>query len=122
MLLEINSNDYTNNVQESTYNVNTEDVCNEWEDGFYRKHKDKYRERITGSFDIVFVTDAQYNAFINDIKASSNKNLLTAKFYVGGLTNAIKEAQVYYKLTLTQRRVINSTYTLNKMTFDFEEK
>ncbi|MCQ2369209.1 MAG: hypothetical protein MJ007_01890 [Paludibacteraceae bacterium] len=121
MLLEINGVDYTNNVQESTYKVDTEDVCNEWEDGFYRKHNDKYRERIKGSFDVVFVTDAQYNAFINDVKKASNKNLLTATFYVGGLTNATQSAQVYYRLSLSTRRVINSSYTLTKLTFDFEE-
>ena len=76
-ILKINNVDYSGNVIAGTYSVNTIDKYNEWEDGFGNTHRDQRRNKIEGSFDMFFKTEAQYQQFLADLNGarhSSEKN------------------------------------------------
>jgi len=118
-LLVIDSIDFTKYINDSTYKVSSQSVYEEWTDANFKIHRSEYRKRIIGSFDMVFVTSADYNAFINKIKDS---NLIKMTVYVGGMINQMKESNFFYSIETQSHREINSDHIFNKITVQIEEQ
>ena len=53
MVFKIGENDYSSKVVMDTYNVNRIDVYTEWEDANGTKHRDVYRQKIQGDFEML---------------------------------------------------------------------
>lgn len=70
MVFKIGANDYSDKVLMDTYQVNQIDVFTEWEDANGRKHRDVYRQRIQGSFEMQISKLSEYQAFITDVAAN----------------------------------------------------
>lgn len=116
MLLEINGKDYTNYVQESTYKVGATDIYQEWTDANTIKHRIPIRERVAGSFDMVFVTDAEADAFIAELAPCTQ----TMKVYVQN-RNEVRECSFNCDVKAKKYAVINSTHTYNRVSVAVEE-
>lgn len=67
MVFKIGDNDYSAKVLMDTYDVNRIDIYTEWEDANGTKHRDVYRQRIQGAFDMQISKLSEYQAFINDV-------------------------------------------------------
>lgn len=65
MLFSIDGLDFTHCIKMGTYEVNKNDVYNEWTDGFGINHHDIYRTRIQGSFEMYFTNESEYYDFLN---------------------------------------------------------
>ena len=120
-LLVINETDVTRFINESSYTMNSTPVYEEWTDANYKTHRSEYRRRVKGSFDLCFITPEQYNDFIALLKSASDKNLLTATFYVGGDINNYQELNVYYTLESIKTVSISSKNIFNKVKMTIEE-
>lgn len=68
MLAKINGTDITKWIITSTYEVNSEDVVNTWEDANRVTHRDVIRQRVKGKFDLSFANKAECEAFVALIK------------------------------------------------------
>lgn len=68
MILRINGVDFTNNVVNGTYDINTEERFSEWEDANHRKHRSDYHTKVVGTFDLFFKDTEDYYTFVNVIK------------------------------------------------------
>lgn len=68
MVFKIGDNDYSAKVVMDTYNVNRIDIYTEWEDANGTVHRDVYRRRISGSFDMMIEKISEYQAFISDVQ------------------------------------------------------
>ena len=71
MVFKIGDNDYSGKVLVDTYDVNRIDIYTEWEDANGRTHRDVYRKKIQGSFDMQISKISEYQAFILDIQNST---------------------------------------------------
>ena len=71
MVFKIGDNDYSSKVLVDTYDVNRTDIYTEWEDANGRTHRDVYRKKIQGSFDMQISKISEYQAFILDIQNST---------------------------------------------------
>lgn len=66
--------DYTQYVELPSYDVNYEDVNEDWEDANYFTHRIRVRSKITGKLDLRFSDLAKYNEFIYLLKKSKENN------------------------------------------------
>lgn len=117
-LLEINGIDFSKHINESSYNVSRQSVYEEWIDANYKIHRSEYRKRVTGSFDMVFIKDEDYDLFLNQINSS---NLIRMTVYVGGLLNRRWVSDFYLTIESKSHREINSSHIFNKLTVKIEE-
>lgn len=62
-LLMFGTYDATKHIVVPSYNVNTEEVYDEWKDGFGKTHRDIYAETTGGSMNMQFFTAAEFAAF-----------------------------------------------------------
>lgn len=83
-LFKIMGKDYTNKIIQGSFDVNSEDVYSTWTDANNIKHREIYRQRISGSFDMYFSDEESYNEFIADVTAAKTQ---AGYCYVGIMTN-----------------------------------
>lgn len=122
-LLYINGKDFSQKVNYKSYNVTSTDVCNEWIDGFGTIHKDKYRERISGSFDMAFLTSEEYQEFISAVQASkTEKGSVKAELYVSGLVNDMVESNFFMDITLKKHQEANVEHVVTIISVGVEEE
>ena len=69
ILLKINDVDFTARVNQRTYSVQRVDEYARWVDGNWKQRRDIARTRAAGKFNMTFLTDAQYQAFLAAIAA-----------------------------------------------------
>lgn len=116
MVFAIGENDYSAKVLMDTYNVNQIDVFTQWEDANGITHRDVYRKRITGSFDMQISNISEYQAFIQDVQNNmQNGGFVTCKVAVNNLNteNVQKDLFIDYQPIRTR----NSNYTKGYMSF-----
>jgi len=122
ILAKLGDVDITNYINYKSYKVSSEPVYNEWTDANYRKHRDEVRRRVTGSFDLAFITDDQYNSFLTLLNNNKTGNLLSIKLYVGSDVNALVDCYCYYKMSLQSRKEANESHIVTIVTMDLEER
>lgn len=82
-LFIVNGQDYTRNIMVPSYAVNSAPCFEEWTDGNGDQHRDIYRRQIGGSFTVDFRTLAEYQQFIETIKAATTAaGYLPATVYI----------------------------------------
>ena len=102
--LVIHGVDYTPYIVQGSYNINTEDVYESWEDGNMVEHRIIVTRKIKGSVQIVCsemprgksVTD-----FLADLAAVTDNGVLTIGVHVPNL-GAVKAINCYYTLDNAQ--------------------
>ena len=65
----LDNNDYSANVVANNYNINLEDVVQEWTDGGQVLHRDVVRQRIQGTFTMFFKEAEDLAEFLDRLKA-----------------------------------------------------
>lgn len=63
----INQTDYSAHVIAGSYKVNNVPVCSEWTDANGTTHRQKIRDKVSGTFDMWFRSLTDYNAFLATI-------------------------------------------------------
>jgi len=118
-LLIIGGTDFTNYINDSSYKMASQSVFDEWKDADYKIHRNESRKRITGSFDMIFTTSSEYDAFISKIESSNLKQMTV---YVGGSTNEMVQRNFYYTIKDVSHREISSSHIFHKITVEIEEQ
>lgn len=121
-LATVNNTDITKYIIKDTYKVNSEPVYESWLDGNFREHRIYTRERVEGSFDVIFFDDdnGAYQDFLTLLDSATTNNLLTIGLFV--LDKCSFEAlQVYYNITAEQHAETTDGRMVNKMTIEIEE-
>lgn len=121
MLASINGTDITEYIQESTYKMDKEDVFEEWEDANWKKHHENPRKRVSGSFDMVFVTDQAFNDFLILRDANTDASgKLTITVHVSN-TNTDEEIEAFYEFNTSSDRKISNTHVYKRFSMKIEE-
>lgn len=122
-MININGIDFTKNVQESTYKVDQQPVYTKWTDANGTNHREITRERVSGSFDLVFVEGMghTYEEFLAAMKAATVRGVLTASFSVNNIAQD-KTIDCFYMIAYDAPRKISEGRTFRKCKFTLEER
>lgn len=115
ILFVLKGKDYTNKIIQGSFDVNSEDVYSTWTDANNLKHREIYRQRIKGSFEMYFKDEEAYNEFIEDVRMSKTN---AGYCYVGIMTNNENKyhemAEVFVDFSpKRQQRVLGKGYFPN---------
>ena len=118
----IANTDISKNIIKDTYKVNTEPVFESWTDGNFREHRIYIRDRVKGSFDVIFFDDdnGAYQDFLTLLESATNNRLLTIGLFVVNQSR-FDAFNVYYTITAAQHAETTDGRMVNKMTLSIEE-
>lgn len=122
MLATVNGIDITKYIIKDTYDVNAEPVYESWTDGNFREHRIQIRDRVKGSFDVIFFDDdnTAYQNFLTLLDSATDIDRLTIGLFV--LNKSVFQAfEVYYKITAAQHAETSDGRIVNKMSIEIEE-
>lgn len=122
VLFKISSYDMTKYVVKSTYDINSEPEFESWRDGNFREHRIYVRDRIKGSFDVIFFgsNNTPYNNFITRLSNATSNRLSNITVYVGNEAS-LTQIQAYIHITAEQHAICDDGRVVNKMTLNIEE-
>ena len=116
MVFKIGDNDYSAKVLMDTYNVNRIDIYTEWEDANGTTHRDVYRKKIQGEFDMLISNVAEYSAFIADVQNNTtNGGYVTCKVCVNNYNQENVQADMF--IDYTPIKTMNNNYTKGYLSF-----
>lgn len=116
MVFAIGANDYSAKVVMDTYDVNQIDVFTQWEDANGMTHRDVYRKRVQGTFDMLISNISEYQAFITDVQNNRrNGGFVQCKIAVNNLNQENMQKDLFIDYAPIRTR--NSNYTKGYMTF-----
>ena len=122
ILASINSTDITKYINETSYVMNSEPVTSEWVDANYTTHRDEYRRKIKGSFDLTFITKSDYDDFIDLLHNATSRSITTITVYVGDDVNDLVTIQAYCRIIMKKYASISTDYSFNRLEMTIEEK
>lgn len=121
MLAQIGDTDITMYIQESTYNVNNDDVQEQWTDANLIDHMPSIRTRVTGEFELVFVTDEALDDFITLLQNNTTDGYVTMTIMVNN-ENRVSEHQLFYKFASLTSRIISTNYVYKRFKMTITER
>ena len=99
--LSINGKDYTPYIVAGSYNVNTEDKYDSWEDGNMIQHRVIASSKVVGSIQLCCSEETtrfpEVSTLLADLNAVTDNGVLSIGVYVPSL-GTIKAVDCYYKL------------------------
>ena len=122
ILATLNGTDITKYIIKDTYDVNTEPVFESWQDGNFKEHRVYIRDRVKGSFDVIFFDDdnGAYQDFLDLLASVTVNRVTTIGLYVLN-TSQTGLFEVYYTIKAVQHAETTDGRMVNKMTIDLEE-
>lgn len=116
MVFKIGLNDYSSKVLMDTYNVNRIDIYTEWEDANGTMHRDIYRKKIQGEFDMFISDMTEYAAFIADVQSNTtNGGFVPCKVCVNNYNQENVQADMF--IDYTPIKTMNNNYTKGYLSF-----
>lgn len=122
ILATVGGTDITKYIIKDTYEMNAEPVYESWTDGNFHEHRIRIRERVKGSFDVIFFDEdnGAFEDFLALLEANTTNTLLTCGLYVQNKA-AFDAFYMYYTITAQQHARTIDDVMVNKMTIEFEE-
>ena len=121
ILAKIGTIDITEYINESSYVMNSDPITGEWVDANHVTHRDEYRRKIKGSFDLTFVTQQDYNDFIDLLHDNTAGVVTIITVYVGDDINDLVTINAYCRMQMSKYRSISDDYSFNRLKMTVEE-
>lgn len=116
MVFKILDTDYSDKVLMDTYNVNRIDIYSEWEDANGTTHRNIYRRKIQGEFEMLISKISEYSAFISDVQNNTtNGGYVPCKVCVNNYNEENIAANLFIDYTPIKTR--NNNFTKGYMSF-----
>lgn len=124
MQVVINDVDVTSCVQESTYNIDLKEEYKSWRDAAGYEHREAYRSKIKGTFDMVFISgySLDYATVKSALDAATTDHVLTITLTVNNLNGASQTIYAYYRIDFKPMRRISNAVTYKRATITIEER
>lgn len=121
MLASISGVDLTPRIQDSTYLVDSMDVCDTWIDASGVNHERIYRTRVKGSFELVYVTDGTGVHQLWDlIEGARRGRVLKITVFVNNLC-VTKEIECHYVVAGVKRVDLKNGLFVDRIKMTLEE-
>lgn len=121
VLFTVSGTDYTNRILVPTYNINAEEVGTTWVDGNHVTHKDVYRTKVKGSFDMYFFNNADFEAFKTALDTGRYDNYTTVSLYVAN-DMEIRPVDAYITIAPAMTRYAHGAVKYDVFTVTIEER
>lgn len=116
MVFKIGDKDYSDKVLMDTYDMNQIDIFTSWEDANGITHRDVYRKKIRGQFDMKISKLSEYQEFLNDVQNYRNvDNYVSCVLAVNNLDAENIQAECFIEYTPIRTR--NNNYTKGYLSF-----
>lgn len=123
MVFAIGANDYSNRVPMDTFLVNQIPVYTQWEDANGKIHRDIYRKKIQGTFDMEISRLADYQSFISDVQShTQNGGFVPCKIAVNNINAENVDADLFIDYSPLRTRNNNFTKAYATFTVTIEER
>jgi hypothetical protein len=118
----IANTDISKNIIKDSYEINTEPVFESWTDGNFREHRIYIRDRVKGSFDVIFFDEdnGAYQDFLDLLDSATTNRVLTLGLFVVN-ESKFEVFEVYYSIEQSQHAETIDGRMVNKMTINIEE-
>lgn len=100
----INNVDFSNHVLAGTYDIGDVPIYTEWTDANGRDHREVFRKRTQGSFDMSFRTVTEFEEFNQAYKAVRKDSGLTRVSLMNNSTNLVERKDVYLEFSPIRNR------------------
>lgn len=121
-MFKLGAKDYSNRVLAGAYAVQSKDVYNTWTDCNYVEHRDKVRERIEGSFDVLFLTIEEYTAFMADLLLVKQSDTSYLVNIMDNAKNIERNAYVFLDMTPVRDRKPDWSDVMQAFTISVKER
>lgn len=111
MLFSISGKDYTKNIVVGTYDVNTSDKYYKWTDANMVEHRDIYRQQISGTFQLGFRNQSEFDQFAAWLKEHTESEGYCSIGIYSLNENTFKTLNAYVKMTASHVAVGTSIWT-----------
>ena len=103
-VLTINNIDFSDHVLAGTYDISDVPVYTEWTDANGRDHREVFRKRLQGSFDMYFKTVDEFEVFNSAYKTIRQDSGLTRIMIMNNSTNQVEQKDVYFDFAPVRNR------------------
>ena len=119
----VNDVDITPYINTKTYNVNSEDMYESFENANYVETRIPTRKKVKGSFEVALwgKNDIDLAAFLQIWSGAVDDNILTIGLWIMN-ENRFEAIDAYYKMVSTKHaELMNGTY-IDRLTITIEER
>lgn len=122
VLFKLGNYDFSKNIIKDTYEVVKEPSYESWQDGNFHEHRVYVRDRIKGSFDLIFFgsTNSPYTSFLQKFNTYTSNRLTTCTVFLPS-TCTTQQIQAYFYIEPVQHAYCDDGKIVNKVTLHFEE-
>ena len=123
-LFVVNGLDFTQHIKVPSYKVNRNEVYEEWEDSNYLKHREITRNRVSGSFTVLYDDVAELDTFfdtINNLKASSTTGAIEMTVYLNNY-HTVATINAFIKYTPSNEKPIFGVEKISGFEVSIEEQ
>lgn len=120
----ISGKDYSKYVQDSTYHMDETEEFGVWDSADYVRHKDLERTRVSGSFDMVFVSEnsEDYKEFLEFLNVVTENHIITCSLYITNKGIVKENVKFYYSIAYKDHVNTNGSIYKDRITVTLEEK
>lgn len=97
-LFILNNTNYSNNIINESFDVQKNNIYNEWVDGNYTTHKALLRTKITGSFNMRFRKLEEYQAFARMLEETRTTQGYNLCFIHANNTDSFQQANLFINI------------------------
>lgn len=100
----VNNVDFSDHVLAGTFEVGDIPIYTEWTDANGRDHREVYRKRLQGSFDMFFRTVTEFEEFNLAYKTARRESGLTTIMIMNNSNNQVEQKEVYIEFSPIRNR------------------
>lgn len=100
----VNNVDFSDHVLAGTFEVGDIPIYTEWTDANGRDHREVYRKRLQGSFDMFFRTVTEFEEFNLTYKTARRESGLTTIMIMNNSNNQVEQKDVYIEFSPIRNR------------------
>lgn len=97
-LCTVNGVDVTRYIDKDSYQVNSEDVYESWQNGYFKEIRIPIRKRVKGSFTIRCGNGLSFATFLSNWNAVTTNSLATIGVFVQNESD-FQAIETYYQMT-----------------------
>lgn len=124
MVFKVNNIDYSGHVIAGTYDVHEDSVYEEVRDGYGVRHRNKIRDEVTGSFDMLFRTLDEFKGFAKSVKNAKDKSTGAVRLLVriNNAEDELREIDAFVKFYPKRNRNGKWKDYMERFTLELEER
>lgn len=100
----VNNVDFSDHVLAGTFEVGDIPIYTEWTDANGRDHREVYRKRLQGSFNMFFRTVTEFEEFNLAYKTARRESGLTTIMIMNNSNNQVEQKEVYIEFSPIRNR------------------